>query len=63
MSASVTVKIVLSNIVFFSLFGFVRYGSLSFLFWANLLLLIASYVLLLPPALQRLRVMRIPRRA
>ena len=49
-------SIIFSNIVFFSLFGFVRYGSFGFLFWANLLLLIASYVLLLPPALQRLRV-------
>jgi hypothetical protein len=46
------VSIVLSNIVFFNLFGsFVRYGFFSFLFWADLLLLIASYVVLLPPAL------------
>ena len=49
-------SIIFSNIVFFSLFGFIRYGSFGFLFWANLLLLISSYVLLLPPALQRLRV-------
>jgi len=49
-------SIVFSNIIFFNLFGdFVGYGSWSFLFWANLLLLIASYVVLLPPALRRLR--------
>jgi len=50
------VSIIFSNIVFLRLFGFVRYGFLGFLFWADLLLLIASYVLLLPPALQWLRV-------
>jgi hypothetical protein len=49
------ISIALSNIVFFNLFGFVLYGFLAFLFWANLLLLIASYVALLPPALRRLR--------
>jgi hypothetical protein len=49
-------SIVLSNIVFYNLVGdFTRYGSLSFHFWANLLLLIAIYVEVLPPALQRLR--------
>jgi hypothetical protein len=48
------VSIVFSNIVFFNLFGFVRYGFFSFLFWAGLLLLIASYVVLLPPALDGL---------
>jgi bacteriorhodopsin len=38
------------------LFGdFTRYGFYGFLFWANLLLLIASYVQLLPPALRRIR--------
>jgi hypothetical protein len=50
------VSIIFSNIVFFNLFGFSPYGFLGFLFWANLLLLIALYLLLLPPALQRLRV-------
>ena len=50
------VSVVFSNIFFFSLFGFVRYGALSFVFGANLLLLIASYVLLLPSALRPLRV-------
>ncbi len=49
-------SIVFSNIVFFLLFGnFSRYGFYGFLFWANLLLLMALYVQLLPPALQRVR--------
>ena len=47
-------SIIFSNIVFFHLFGFVRYGSFGFLLWANLLLLVAAYVLLLPTSLQRL---------
>ncbi len=51
----VVVSMVLSNIAFFDLFGFVRYGSFGFIFAANLLLLIVSYVLLLPAALERLR--------
>jgi hypothetical protein len=50
-------SIVLSNIVFYNLLGdFTRYGFYSSLFWADLLLLIAMYVELLPPALRRLRV-------
>jgi hypothetical protein len=50
-------SIVFSNIVFFNLLGdFSRYGFFGFLFWADLLLLIALYVELLPPALRRLRV-------
>ncbi|NIO31662.1 MAG: DUF2029 domain-containing protein [Gemmatimonadetes bacterium] len=44
------VSIVFSNILFVNLFGFVGYGTLSFLFCADLLLLAASYVELLPPA-------------
>jgi len=48
------VSIVFSHIVFFSLFGFVRYGSFSFLFWANLLILLALYLELLPPVLRDL---------
>jgi hypothetical protein len=49
-------SIVLSNIVFFNLLGdFTRYGFYGFLFWANLLLLVAVYVQLLPPALRRVR--------
>jgi hypothetical protein len=51
------VSIVFSNIVFFNLLGsFPRYGFFAFLFWADVLLLIALYVVLLPPALRRLRV-------
>jgi len=50
------VSIAFSNIVFFNLLGsFYRYGFFCFLFWANLFLLMASYVELLPPALRRLR--------
>jgi hypothetical protein len=46
-------SMVFSNIVFFNLFGdFTQYGFYGFLFWANLLLLMASYVQLLPPALR-----------
>jgi hypothetical protein len=49
-------SIVLSNIVFYGLFGdFTRYGFSGLLFWVNLFLLIAIYVELLPPALRRLR--------
>jgi hypothetical protein len=49
-------SIVFSNIVFFNLLGdFVRYGFYGFIFWANLLLLIALYVELLPPALRWFR--------
>jgi hypothetical protein len=51
-------SIVISNIVFFNLFGdFVGYGLCAFLFWADLLLLVASYMVLLPPALRRLRIL------
>jgi hypothetical protein len=49
-------SIVFSNIVFFNLFGdFFRYGFYGFLFWADLLLLMALYVELLPSALRRFR--------
>jgi hypothetical protein len=49
-------SIVFSNIVFFNLFGdFFRYGFYGFLFWADLLLLMAMYVEFLPPALRRFR--------
>jgi hypothetical protein len=49
-------SIVFSNIVFFNLLGnFSGYGFFGFLFWANLLCLIAIYVELLPPALRRFR--------
>ena len=47
-------SIVLSSILFYSLVGdFTRYGISGFLFLANLLLLIAIYVELLPSALRR----------
>lgn len=49
-------SVVFSNVVFFNLFGdFFRYGFFGFLFWADLLLLIAMYLELLPPALERFR--------
>ena len=49
-------SIVFSNIVFFNLFGdFFRYGFCGFLLWADLLLLIALYLELLPPVLRRVR--------
>jgi hypothetical protein len=49
-----SLSILFSNIFFFNLIGFVGYGSLSFLFWADLLLLTALYLELLP-ALQEIR--------
>lgn len=50
----VLASIAFSNIVFFNLLGsFYLYGFFGFLFWANLLLLIVSYIELLPPALRR----------
>jgi hypothetical protein len=49
-------SVVLSNIVFFNLFGdFSRYGFYGFLFWADILLLIALYVEILPATLRRSR--------
>jgi hypothetical protein len=51
-------SIFLSNIVLFNVLGdFTRYGFYGFLFWSNLLLLIAAYVQLLPPALRRPRML------
>lgn len=48
-------SIVISNIVFFNLFGDrFHYGFYGFIFWADLLLLVASYVVLLPPALRQI---------
>jgi hypothetical protein len=50
-------SIVISNVVFFNLLGdHIGYGFYGFIFWANLLLLIASYVELLPPALRQIRI-------
>jgi hypothetical protein len=49
-------SIILSNIFFFILVGhFESYGFYAFLFWADLSLLVALYVELLPPALRQLR--------
>ncbi|MGB5531373.1 MAG: glycosyltransferase 87 family protein, partial [Ignavibacteriaceae bacterium] len=45
-------SILVSNVFFFNFFdNFFGYGFIGFLFWANLLLLIATYMELLPPAL------------
>jgi hypothetical protein len=50
------VSMILSNVVFFNLIGnFFGYGFYGFLFWANLFLLAALYLELLPPALRRIR--------
>jgi hypothetical protein len=49
-------SIVISNIVFFNFIGNrVTYGSVGFIFWADLLLLMASYITLLPSALRQIR--------
>jgi len=51
------VSIVISNIIFFNLIGNrVVYGSIGFIFWSNLLLLVDSYMELLPTALQQIQV-------
>ncbi len=49
-------SVAVSNMVFFNLLGDrFRYGNVGFIFWADLLLLVASYVQLLPPALETIR--------
>lgn len=49
-------SIVISNIVFFNAFGvFVGYSLCAFLFWSNLMLLLATYIVLFSPALRRIR--------
>jgi hypothetical protein len=51
------VSIVFPNIFFFNLFGsFSGYGFVSFIFWADLLLLTVLYTELLPHALRQIRV-------
>lgn len=56
--ALLILSIVISNIIFFNLIDDrFLYGYFGFLFWANLLLLVATYITLLPPALQRIRVL------
>jgi hypothetical protein len=48
-------SITVSNAVFFNVVGDrFRYGFLGFQFWANLLLLAATYVLLIPSLQERL---------
>jgi len=50
------VSIVISNIFFFNLLGDrIIYGSAGFIFWADLLLLLVTYMELLPVALQKVR--------
>ncbi len=52
----ILVSIVFSSVVFFDLFDdFTRYGFYGFIFWADLLLMIALYVQFLPAGLRRLR--------
>jgi hypothetical protein len=47
-------SITVSNVVFFNMVGDrVRYGFLGFQFWANLLLLAATYALLIPSLQER----------
>ena len=53
------ISVIISNIVFFNLFGdHIIFGSVGFIFWANLLLLAASYLELLPTALQQISIAR-----
>ena len=50
-------SIIISNIVFFNLIGNrIIYGSVGFIFWADLLLLVVSYMELLPSPLRQIRV-------
>jgi hypothetical protein len=50
-----SLSIILSNVIFFNLVGYrYRYDFSGCLFWANLLLLVASYIEILPPALRRI---------
>jgi hypothetical protein len=53
------ISIVISNIVFFNFVGdYTSYGFIGFIFWANLLLLVVSYMEFLPSALQQFRTSR-----
>lgn len=53
-------SIFISNIFFFNLIAdHIRYGYIGFIFWANLLLLVISYVELLPLALRKIREMAV----
>jgi len=52
------VSIFISNISFFNLIAdHTRYGYLGYIFWADLLLLLISYIDLLPPAWRKVREM------
>jgi hypothetical protein len=52
----VLLSIILSNIVFFNLFGdFVGYGFYGMLFWANMLLLVLLYLELFPQSMRKIR--------
>lgn len=49
-------SVAISNIVFFNLFGvFDGYSFCAFLFWSNLMLLLATYIVLFSPALRSIR--------
>ena len=49
-------SIAFSSVVFFNLVGSsLRYGFYGFIFWADLLCLIATYIVLLPPVTRQLR--------
>jgi hypothetical protein len=53
-SLLILTSIAISNIVFFNFIGdSILYGSFGFIFWADLLLLLVSYMKLLPSALRR----------
>lgn len=55
-SLLILISIVISNIVFFNLIGDrIAYGSVGFIFWADLLLLVVSYMELLPSVLHQVR--------
>ena len=56
-SLLILASIIISNIVFFNLLGNrFDYGFYGFIFWADLLLLVASYVVLLQSAWRQFRV-------
>ena len=51
------ISIVISNIIFFNLYDdHLQYGSYAFIFWADLVLLAATYMELLPAAMRDIRV-------
>ena len=57
-------SIVLSDIVLFNYIGnYTTYGTLGLVFWADVLLLLAAYVLLLPRVMRRGLAPELERRA